>query len=180
MLEPTRPYGAPIRAYTSAAVSIRVAQLPWHLRGYWALRREIFCRETALFGSHASERDEHDAAAIPIVALSHCAGAEHEVVGVVRVYQLEEDVWYGGRLGVSAAYRAHGRVGAGLIATAVGTAKGLGCRRFLATILESNVAYFERNHFVAIAPTSVCGRPHVLMQAELAAFAALGGEERAA
>jgi hypothetical protein len=57
MLELTRPYGAPIRAYASAAVSFRVATQAWQLRGYWALRREIFCRETSLFGSDASERD---------------------------------------------------------------------------------------------------------------------------
>jgi putative N-acetyltransferase (TIGR04045 family) len=182
MLETTRPYGAPVRAYASAAVSFRVAAQAWQLRGYWALRREIFCAETALFGSHACERDTYDACAVPIVALSHCAGAEHEVVGVVRVYALPEPgaVWYGGRLGVSPAYRAHGRVGAGLIATAVGTAKGLGCRRFLATVLQTNTAYFERQHFSIISHTSVCDRPHALMQADLDAFAALDCQEQAA
>jgi putative N-acetyltransferase (TIGR04045 family) len=101
-------------------------------------------------------------------------------VGVVRVYALQEGVWFGGRLGVSAAYRAHGRVGGGLIATAVGTAKGLGCRRFLATVLASNAVYFERHHFVGIEAMIVCDRPHVLMQADLTQFAAIGGEERAA
>jgi putative N-acetyltransferase (TIGR04045 family) len=182
MLETTRPYGAPVRPYASAAVSVKAAGQAWQLRGYWALRREIFCRETALFGSQASERDAYDDAAVPIVAVSHCGGAEHEVVGVVRIYAAPDrgGVWYGGRLGVSAAYRAHGTVGSGLIACAVGTAKGLGCRRFLATVLASNAAYFERHHFVAIMNTSVCDRPHVLMQAELSAFAAIGGEERAA
>lgn len=182
MLELTRPYGAPVRAFASAAVSFQVAREPWQLRGYWALRREIFCRETALFDSQLGERDEHDQAALPIVAVAHWAGAAHEVVGVVRIYALPggDGVWYGGRLGVSPVYRAHGRIGAGLIATAVGTAKGLGCTRFLATVLQTNAAYFERQHFASIALAVVCDRPHVLMQAELPMFAALPGKERAA
>jgi putative N-acetyltransferase (TIGR04045 family) len=98
------------------------------------------------------------------------------------VYELPEPgaVWYGGRLGVSAAYRAHARVGAGLIATAVGTAKALGCRRFLATVLQTNVSYFERQHFTSVSHTIVCDRPHRLMQVDLDAFAAIGCRERAA
>jgi putative N-acetyltransferase (TIGR04045 family) len=171
MLELTRPYGAEVRAFTSAAISFQRAREAWQLRGDWGLRREIFCEETRLFTSQLGERDEHDRHALPMVALAQCAGAALDVVGVVRIYESEPGLWYGGRLGVSAAYRCRPRVGAGLIRTAVGTARGLGCRQFLATVLAPNASYFARQHFTPLERISVCGRSHVLMRAELEAFA---------
>jgi putative N-acetyltransferase (TIGR04045 family) len=173
MLESTRPYGAPVRPFMAAQVSYGVAREAWQERGYWALRREIFCAETQLFSSAGEERDLHDAAALPIVALAHSAGNPEDVVGIVRIFEAQPGRWYGGRLGVARRYRAHRHVGGGLIQTAVGTAKGLGCREFLATVLASNGAYFERHDFHTLDRIEVCGRPHLLMQADLHAFAAL-------
>jgi putative N-acetyltransferase (TIGR04045 family) len=171
MLEATRPYGAEIRAFTSAAISFQPAEAAWQLRGYWALRREIFCEETGLFASQVGERDEHDRHASPIVALAHCAGHALDVVGVVRIYESEPGVWYGGRLGVSRAYRRRPRVGSGLIRTAVGSARARGCREFLATVLAENASYFARQHFAPVVQLTLHGRAHVLMRAELDAFA---------
>ncbi|MET0386511.1 MAG: MSMEG_0567/Sll0786 family nitrogen starvation N-acetyltransferase [Polyangiales bacterium] len=186
MLEATRPYGAPVKGYTSPTLSFALAREPWQLRGYWALRREIFCRETQLFSSSLRERDEHDRRALPIVALAHCAGLALDVVGVVRIYEDEPGVWYGGRLGVSAAYRKRPSVGSGLIATAVGLAKGQGCERFLARVLAENGRYFGRHHFATCGELELCGRRHFAMQADLDAFVslpaavALGGATEAA
>lgn len=171
MLEATRPYGAEVRPFTSAAISFQRAQEPWQLRGYWALRRQIFCEETGLFASQFGERDEHDRHALPIVALAHCAGDALDVVGVVRIYEREPGVWYGGRLGVNRDYRRRPRVGSGLIRTAVGSARARGCHEFLATVLAENASYFARQHFAPLAPLTLQGREHVLMRAELAAFA---------
>jgi hypothetical protein len=69
-----------------------------------------------------------------------------------------------------------------LIATAVGSAKGLGCRQFRATVLLANGPYFERHHFRTLDRVEVCGRPHLLMQADLRCFAAIPSrsERRAA
>jgi len=172
MLELTRPFGARVRSFVSAAVSFSTAREPWQLDGYWALRHEVFCRETQLFHSQLAERDAHDAHAIPLVALDHWAGAALDVVGAVRIYETADEpgVWYGGRLGVASAYRAHGKVGGGLIALAVGTARAHGCTRFLANVLAPNRGYFERHHFSARRELELCGQPHVLMQAELAHF----------
>lgn len=171
MLEPTRPFGAPVRAFVSPFITCGIAREPWQLDGYWQLRREVFYEELGLFADAASERDAHDATALPIVALAHSAGTPEAVVGVVRVYAAESGVWFGGRLGVAAGYRVRTRVGAGLIACAVASAAARGCKTFLAQVLAENVPYFARQHFRALSELSVCGRRHVLMQAELEAFA---------
>ena len=168
MLEATRPFGAPVRAYVSRFITHGVAREPWQERAYWRLRREIFCAELGLFASADRERDEHDAQAVPIVAVAHSAGTPEEVVGVVRTYATADGVWYGGRLGVAPAYRVRPQVGTGLIAAAVATASGHGCERFLAHVLAENVAYFRRHGFQARGELDVCGRRHVLMEASLA------------
>jgi putative N-acetyltransferase (TIGR04045 family) len=170
MLEPTRPFGAPVRAFVSPLVTCGIAREAWQLAGYWQLRREVFCEELGLFADGGTERDADDAAALPIVALAHSAGTPEAVVGVVRVYAAEAGVWFGGRLGVLAGYRVRTRVGAGLIACAVASAAAHGCKTFLARVLAENAGYFARQHFRALSELSVCGRRHVLMQADLDAF----------
>jgi putative N-acetyltransferase (TIGR04045 family) len=171
MLELTRPYGAPVRPFVASYISYGLARETWQAQGYWALRREIFCRETNLFAAPDAERDEHDVDALPLVATAHCAGNPESVVGVVRIYETEPGLWYGGRLGVTAGYRARGQVGARLIETAVTSAAALGCRRFLATVLMPNVEYFRRYHFAPLGELEVCGRAHMLMQADLGVYA---------
>jgi putative N-acetyltransferase (TIGR04045 family) len=169
MLELTRPYGAAFRPYVSAQVTTSLARERWELESYWALRRAIFCEETALFSSELLERDAHDEHALPIIAFDHSAGTPDQVVGVVRIYR-DGGAWFGGRLGVERAYRARGRVGAALVRTAVQSAIVRGCSRFYATVLLENARYFERLAFVSEASMQVCGRPHVLMQASLPAY----------
>jgi putative N-acetyltransferase (TIGR04045 family) len=167
MLELTRPYGAPVRAYVSALVTHTLASEPWQQRAYWRLRQKIFCDELGLFAGPTAERDAHDAHALPIVALAHSAGNPESVVGVVRIYAAGGGVWYGGRLGVARRYRSRPQVGSGLIATAVRTAAALGCEQFLAHVLAANEAYFERHGFRSLRQELLHGTRHVLMQAEL-------------
>jgi putative N-acetyltransferase (TIGR04045 family) len=114
--------------------------------------------------------DEHDAQATPIVAMSHVAGMPHEVVGVVRIYRTDGDVWYGGRLGVAHDYRRVGAVGGALIHSAVSTAHARGCTRFLATVQLRNVCYFEHYDFRSLSELTLRGQPHHLMQADLHCF----------
>jgi putative N-acetyltransferase (TIGR04045 family) len=168
MLDRVFPWGRPLSPALATEVLARVASEPWELDGYFRVRNAIFAEEQGLFES--SDLDEHDARATPIVATSQIAGMPDDVVGVVRIYESEPGVWYGGRLGVCRAYRRRGAVGAALIFTAVSTAHASGCRRFLATVQAQNVRYFERHHFEALAPVELMGRPHALMQADLAAF----------
>lgn len=168
MLDAIHPWGSRVRAFHSQCIETLVASEPWQLAGYWRLRQAIFTGEQRLFLD--SDRDEHDAGAKPIVAISSTAGMPDAVVGVVRVYSAGHDEWFGGRLGVCPTYRHHGLVGETLIRTAVGTALGAGCRRFLATVQLGNVRYFQRHHFDVVGQKLVCGVTHTLMQARLADF----------
>jgi len=165
--EPSQPWGTHPR-FLSRDVSATVASERWQIEAYFRLRRDIFEREQGLFSG--SDVDEHDAHATPIVASSQLAGMPDEVVGVVRIYRTESDTWYGGRLGVAHAYRRVGAVGGALIQTAVSTAHAHGCRRFLATVQQRNVRYFERYAFRSLSELSLRGQPHRLMQADLAAY----------
>jgi putative N-acetyltransferase (TIGR04045 family) len=168
MLDAVNPYGRRVPAYRSPALVTEVARERWQLEAYARLRRRVFVEEQGLF--HGDDVDAFDARALPIVAQSVVHGMPHEVVGVVRIYEASPGQWYGGRLAVSRDYRRHGEVGESLIRVAVCSANARGCERFLATVQEPVVRYFERHHFRYLEPISVCGQPHALMAAELEWF----------
>jgi putative N-acetyltransferase (TIGR04045 family) len=165
--EPSRPFGA-APGFLSRDIAACVATERWQLEAYYRLRRDIFEREQGLFTD--GDVDEHDAHATPIVALSQIAGMPDEVVGVVRIYPSDDGTWFGGRLGVAHDYRRVGAVGGALIHCAVETAHAHGCTRFLATVQERNVRYFERYAFRALGELTLRGKPHRLMQADLRCF----------
>jgi putative N-acetyltransferase (TIGR04045 family) len=150
------------------AVRAEVASERWQVEAYFRLRQQIFALEQGLFGD--SDRDDRDAGALPIVALTDIAGMPDRVVGVVRIYESAPGIWYGGRLGVDPEYRRARAVGTALITEAVSTAHALGAREFFATVQERNVRYFERHRFHALEAVEVCGRPHRLMSAELSVY----------
>ncbi|MEM1369295.1 MAG: MSMEG_0567/Sll0786 family nitrogen starvation N-acetyltransferase [Cyanobacteria bacterium P01_H01_bin.15] len=131
------------------------------IQAYFDLRHDIFCEEQGLFPE--SERDEIDGHAYPIVAVDEVG----QVIGVVRIYETESGLWYGGRLGVHRDYRRRGRVGQGLIYKAVTTAHAWGCHTFLATVQLQNVRFFSRLHWDSLKELTICDRPHHLMQADL-------------
>lgn len=168
MLDAIHPWGKPLRRSLATQFVAQVAGEGWQLDAYWRLRRAVFAEEQGLFCG--SDEDEHDEHAIPIVALSLSAGMPERVVGVVRIFEAELGTWYGGRLGVDAEYRHRGAIGTALIAQAVRTAHTLGCVRFLATVQERNVRYFERHRFAGQERLDILGRPHRLMQADLASY----------
>jgi putative N-acetyltransferase (TIGR04045 family) len=170
MLDRVHPWGKPLRVQTAQRITAELAHEPWQVAAYFRLRREIFATEQGLFAE--SDRDAFDEHASPIVAQGEIAGMPDGVVGVVRIYQEDRHTWFGGRLGVARSYRRVGAVGAALITEAVSTAHAWGCTRFLATVQEANARYFERHHFRRLAALSLLGRPHFLMQAELACYPA--------
>jgi putative N-acetyltransferase (TIGR04045 family) len=169
MLESNALWGSDVLPYLSTSIAAHVASEPWQLSAYYRMRQAVFAEEQGLFAG--SDVDVHDAHATPIVAVGHVAGMPDEVIGVVRIYRSECHVWYGGRLGVSPAYRSRGVVGTSLICAAVSTAHAWGCRRFLATIQVQNVRYFEQHRFLTVDEVTVCGHPHHLMEASLDAYA---------
>ncbi|MGF1569880.1 MAG: MSMEG_0567/Sll0786 family nitrogen starvation N-acetyltransferase [Nodosilinea sp.] len=145
--------------------SFELAKSDIDIRGYFALRQTIFCEEQGLFAGH--DLDDLDDLAHPIVAIDHEAPAGRQVVGVVRIYEPSPRLWYGGRLGVHPHYRRVGRIGKGLIHKAVTTAHGWGCDRFLATVQQQNVRFFQRLHWDLLEEMILCDRPHGLMVADL-------------
>ncbi len=127
---------------------------------YFALRHTIFVEEQQLFPN--TDRDDKDAIAYAIIA-----SVQNQVIGVVRIYETEPGLWYGGRLGVHQDYRRVWQVGRGLIYKAVTTANTWGCHRFLATVQLPNVRFFKRQHWESLEELTICGQPHHLMEADL-------------
>jgi putative N-acetyltransferase (TIGR04045 family) len=147
----------------------KLALSPAHLEAYFLLRQQIFCQEQGIFKN--SDRDEYDSISYPIVAVN----VDRQVVGVVRIYEAEPGLWYGGRLGVHPDYRRGGQIGKGLINKAVTTANTWGCDRFLATVQLPNVRFFQRLHWNSVDEINICVseavpkelQPHHLMEAQL-------------
>jgi len=140
---------------------------------YFELRRSVFCGEQGLFAG--DDRDDVDARAFPIVCLA--AGGEGEgptrVAGVVRIWEDAPGDWWGGRLAVAPELRALAAVGRRLVQTAVGTARAWGALRFRATVQRPNVAFFRRLRWHSLEETVIRGQLHHLMEADLAAYAAV-------
>jgi putative N-acetyltransferase (TIGR04045 family) len=165
----------------------RFAREPWERQGYYALRRDIFCEEQGIFED--TDRDEHDADALPIVAVRNCMGVGDEVVGVVRIDERAPGIWWGSRLGVAESYRsltdftAHNvfddeellrfsSVGATLIYKAVSSAHAFGAQRFFAHVQRQNVSLFRRLHWDSIEEVTLHGRLHHKMEADLSCYPA--------
>jgi putative N-acetyltransferase (TIGR04045 family) len=130
---------------------------------YFALRRTIFVEEQQLFQGE-EEVDDIDRIAYPIVAVET---ATNQVVGVVRIYEPQPGIWYGGRLGTHPDYRKGWQIGKGLIYKAVTTANTWGCKQFFATVQLQNVRFFQRLHWQSLNELEVCDRPHHFMEADL-------------
>ena len=139
----------------------KLATQPQEITAYFALRRAIFAEEQQLFSG--DDCDEIDRIAYPIVAIT----SANQVVGVVRIYEVEPGIWYGGRLGTHPNFRRGWQIGKGLIDKAVTTANTWGCKQFLATVQLPNVRFFQRLHWESIEEITLCDRPHHLMQADL-------------
>ena len=158
-------------AYAPSGFVVRAAVQAWEVDEARALRRAVFCFEQGLFG--ADDRDGVDSHAQVLVAMSMQGGMFDQVVGTVRLH-LDADaggtVWWGSRLAVHAAFRHHGKIGATLIRLAVSRAHALGCVRFLAHVQLQNVPLFEKLHWRVLGEQRLHGRPHALMQADLAHY----------
>ncbi|MBL8439583.1 MAG: GNAT family N-acetyltransferase, partial [Zoogloeaceae bacterium] len=103
-------------------------------------------------------------------ALACIGGTPDQVVGTVRIHEDAPGRWCGSRLAVHPAFRRHGRLGATLIRLAVSSANARGCQAFLAHVQSQNVPLFKRLHWQALAEETLRGRPHHLMQADLASY----------
>ena len=158
MIEPFKPFIA-------SDFQVKAATELWEQRGAAALRHEVFCREQGLF--HGDDRDDVDALAIPLVAISLLGVAAGDVVGTVRIHQPEPGLWWGSRLAVAAEYRRSGALGTALIRLAVSSAHARGCRTFLAHVQIQNVPLFQRLHWTSLEEMEIHGLVHHRMRADL-------------
>ncbi|RXZ36924.1 GNAT family N-acetyltransferase [Oxalobacteraceae bacterium CAVE-383] len=149
-------------------VRIKLAMTPAERQATRRLRRAVFCEEQGIFDG--DDADVIDVLALPIAAVISVPGMPDEVVGTVRIHETEPGVWYGSRLAVAQHARRIGSIGSGLIKLAVGTAHAYGCKTFLAQVQSQNVPLFRRLHWDTLAEIDVHGRPHHLMQADLAHY----------
>jgi putative N-acetyltransferase (TIGR04045 family) len=161
----------PFPEFLPAEYRVKFATETWERREAAALRRRVFCEEQGIFES--DDRDDIDAVAIPLVAISSFGVAPHEVVGTVRIHETEPQIWWGSRLAVAPEYR---RIAA-LIRLAVCSAHGRGCRRFYARVQSQNALLFRRLHWRTIGEIGLRGRPHHFMQADLAWYPPISDPE---
>lgn len=161
--------------FRSHHIQVKLAESSWEKQRYFALRKSVFAQEQQILQDN--EQDGQDFRAIAIVALAaNCAIAD-DVVGAVRIYQVDDEIdnlWFGGRLCVARAYRGHQSIGKALINEVVSRAKDLGCTRFLANVQPQNETYFRSVHWQTLGVIDVAGRPHVRMQAELEHYPFMG------
>jgi len=158
----------PFKPFVSSEFHIKYATEAWELSGAAALRRAVFCDEQGLF--QGDDRDELDAIATTIVALSSFTIVAESVVGTVRIHEQSPGLWRGSRLAVAPNYRRVGAIGASLIRLAVSSAHARGCRRFLAHVQSQNALLFQRLHWRTLEEVELHGHPHHLMEANLAFY----------
>jgi len=162
--------------FTPCEFRVKWSDGGWEIDQARRLRRAVFCAEQGIFVG--DDLDALDAHAQPLVAVSQVGGMPDQVVGTVRIHQQQGEqggagdsgVWWGSRLAVHAAFRHHGRLGATLIRLAVSSAHARGCHAFLAHVQDQNVPLFEKMHWRTLSMQTLHGRPHALMQADLAHY----------
>lgn len=161
----------PSPPFRPCAHRCQIARTRWEVQAARALRRRVFCQEQGLFGD--DDTDAIDARAIPIVAMAMLGVAAGDVVGCVRIDEREPGVWWGSRLAVDPASRGAAPLAAELIRKAVCTARARGATAFFAHVQRANVRLFQRLHWDRLEKLDLHGRPHALMQADLAHYPAL-------
>jgi putative N-acetyltransferase (TIGR04045 family) len=165
--------------YAPVEYLVREAAQQWERDEAMALRRAVFCIEQGIFAR--DDRDAVDDRAKLLVAMSCNGGMPEQVVGTVRIHRGEANgdangdagdtgEWWGSRLAVHPAFRSQGHLGATLIRLAVSRAHALGCKTFLAQVQLQNVPLFKKLGWQPVEETSVHGRPHARMQADLGRY----------
>ena len=140
-------------------VKCKLVETDEELEKAYRIRHEIFVKEQELF--EGSDRDEFDSRAIHIIALLY-----GEVIGTVRVYEREENVWFGSRLAVLKHFR--GRAGKVLIEKAKEVVKKKKAKRFMAYVQLPNIHFFRRHRWRSVDDViDYHGTPHQLMETQL-------------
>lgn len=158
----------PFSPFLASDFQLKFATEPWERNASAALRRQVFCDEQKIFAG--DDRDAIDDVAIPIVAIASLGVAFDDVVGTVRVHEVEPGIWWGSRLAVAPTYRRMGAIGTSLIKLAVSSAHARGCKRFFAHVQSQNALLFQRLHWTTFDRIDLHGQPHHAMEADLAFY----------
>ncbi len=163
---------SPSQQQSNPQVEVHLARTIDEFAGHFRVRHEVFVDEQGLFDEN--DRDRWDDTALHVVAM-----IDDEVVGAVRLYQLDEaGLWQGDRLSVSANARKR-RAGGPLVRFAVKTAGELGGHLMIARIQEPIVPLFR---FLGWEPVGglidYCGVAHQRMTISLAGAEPVFLEER--
>jgi putative N-acetyltransferase (TIGR04045 family) len=123
------------------------------------IRKQVFVDEQKLFPD--TDLDEHDKEALHLAAVSN-----DKIIGTVRIYREEEDVWVGGRLAVKKRYR--GKAGKLLVLKAVEIVKANNAKVFKAVIQADNLPFFISLKWKQVGEMFLHhGQMHQLMQSQL-------------
>lgn len=127
---------SPPQHKTQPQVEVYIARTAAELAGHFEVRRQVFVDEQGLFDQ--TDRDRWDDTALHVVAV-----VDTEVVGAVRLYQLDEaGLWQGDRLSVTENARKQ-RAGGPLVRFAVKTAGELDGHLMIARIQAPIVPLFR-------------------------------------
>lgn len=153
-------------------VEVHLARTIDEFAGHFRVRYDVFVQEQGLF--EETDRDRWDDTALHVVAV-----VEGEVVGAVRLYQLDEaGLWQGDRLSVLDHARAYG-AGGPLVRFAVATAGELGGHLMIARIQHRIVPLFRRLGWERVGGLiDYCGVPHQRMTIPLSGAEPVFLEER--
>jgi putative N-acetyltransferase (TIGR04045 family) len=158
------PSAASLSRSAASRVVCRQVASAAELADHFAIRRQIFVDEQAIFAE--SDLDLHDRDRSAIALIGYCDGI---AAGTVRLFDLDpaNGIWQGDRLAVLAPYRTRG-LGAPLVRCAVATAAVLGGRLMSAHIQLANVRFFQRLGWVIRGEREIyAGLVHQPMSIEL-------------
>jgi len=145
-------------------INYRVAATSVEREGHFAVRHAVFVEEQQLF--EGTDRDAVDEQAVHIVAVEAESGA---VVGAVRCFPADDEIWYGSRLAVTPTHRRQGgSIGSHLCRLAEQLMVERSAGRFLAFIQIQNVRFFKHLGWLPVGkPVMHCGVEHQIMEAAL-------------
>ncbi len=142
-----------------SAIVCRPVKNDAELQKCFEIRRKIFVDEQGLFDG--TDRDEYDDCAIHLVAFHN-----DQIIGTVRIYEQEDNIWWGGRLAITKRYR--GRAGKQLVHKAMKIVAAADARHFYAHVQRKNVTFFKNLGWQPEGPVfRLHGKPHQLMEARL-------------
>lgn len=137
----------------------RPAENEQEIRQCFIIRKTVFVEDQGLF--EESDRDEKDNKSIHIIALH-----ADKIIGTVRVYMEDDDIWWGGRLAVLKRFR--GKAGRLLIIKAVEIVREKKAKHFFANVQQKNVPFFKTLKWKPAGQVFFhYDEPHQLMEAEL-------------